>query len=113
MPQTTTIETVSVVRPLKVYARAIPVVEEQQRLNALYFVLQVLALVCLLITLALVIVACAVPRWLRSENYSTGLFEECVDASPSQLPLPEGAPRSGCQRVFRRSGNGMPSYYSP
>jgi len=81
---TTTIETVTVVRPLKV-----------------------IALICLIISVILLIVCLATTTWLKAGDFRTGLFEECsvartagATASPK---LPKAAPPLGeCQPVKYR-----------
>uniref|UniRef100_A0A0M3I133 Transmembrane protein 47 n=1 Tax=Ascaris lumbricoides TaxID=6252 RepID=A0A0M3I133_ASCLU len=78
--QTTTIETVTVVRPLKV-----------------------IALVCLFIAVLLLIVCLSTTWWLRSGGFRTGLFLECTAAAETLQTIP-GAPAPGkCQTPHRYS----------
>ncbi|VDK20645.1 unnamed protein product [Anisakis simplex] len=78
--QTTTIETVTVVRPLKI-----------------------IALVCLFIALVLLIVCLSTTWWLRSGGFRTGLFAECTAATETLQTIP-GAPAPGnCQTPHRYS----------
>ncbi|CAJ0586996.1 unnamed protein product, partial [Mesorhabditis spiculigera] len=71
--QTTTIETVSVVRPLKI-----------------------ISLICLLIAIVLSIISIATTSWLRSGSFRTGLFQECTASNePSQAAPLQGAPLPG------------------
>uniref|UniRef100_A0A1I7X3H7 ZP domain-containing protein n=1 Tax=Heterorhabditis bacteriophora TaxID=37862 RepID=A0A1I7X3H7_HETBA len=81
--QTTTIETVSVVRPLKV-----------------------ISLVCLCIAIALSIVSLCSTWWLRSGSFRTGLFLECTSSSePSHAAILKEAPPPGkCHAPARDSG---------
>uniref|UniRef100_A0AC35UEY6 Transmembrane protein 47 n=1 Tax=Rhabditophanes sp. KR3021 TaxID=114890 RepID=A0AC35UEY6_9BILA len=71
--QTTTIETITVVRPLKITA-----------------------LICLLISLALLVVALATDYWLRTASFHKGLFRECTDTNDDARTRPvSGAPPPG------------------
>ncbi|KAK6738551.1 hypothetical protein RB195_020576 [Necator americanus] len=81
--QTTTIETVSVVRPLKV-----------------------ISLICLCIAIALSIVSLCSTWWLRSGSFRTGLFLECTSSSePSHAaPLREAPLPGKCHAPARDSG---------
>ncbi|KFD61599.1 hypothetical protein M514_04168 [Trichuris suis] len=70
---TTTIETVTVVRPLKVIS----------------LICEILALLTLLLSLS----TCA---WLKCEGYfKTGIFQECTYVYPRYHILPNGAPAPG------------------
>lgn len=71
---TTTIETVTVVRPLKV-----------------------LALLCLILSLILLVVCLATSFWLRSGAFRTGLFEECTSDDLTGGTLPDAPPAGQCQ----------------
>lgn len=64
MAPTTTIETVTVVRPLKV-----------------------IAFICGLIVILLMILCLASSNWLTAEKFRQGLWEQCID-DDSPLPLP-------------------------
>lgn len=76
---TTTIETVTVVRPLKV-----------------------IALLFLILATVLLAVCLACTTWLKTENFRTGLFEECSAEKPTG-PLPPYAPKAGsCQMIAAR-----------
>uniref|UniRef100_A0A914WQM8 Uncharacterized protein n=1 Tax=Plectus sambesii TaxID=2011161 RepID=A0A914WQM8_9BILA len=78
---TTTIETVTVVRPLKV-----------------------ISLICLVLALLLLIVCLATTYWLKTGGFRTGLFEECTDREQTSTPLPS-APRPGeCNSANRSRG---------
>ncbi|VDM99153.1 unnamed protein product [Thelazia callipaeda] len=79
--QATTIETVTVIRPLKV-----------------------IALVCLLIAFILLFVCLCTTWWLRSGDFRTGLWLECT-ASHQIQPTIAGAPPPGkCQKIHRHAG---------
>uniref|UniRef100_A0A5S6Q6P4 Transmembrane protein 47 n=1 Tax=Trichuris muris TaxID=70415 RepID=A0A5S6Q6P4_TRIMR len=73
---TTTIETVTVVRPLKV-----------------------ISLICELLALLMLLLSLSTCAWLKAGSYfKTGLFRECTFADPAGNLLPVGAPPSGiCQ----------------
>jgi len=74
----TTIETVTVVRPLKVCA-----------------------LLCLIVATILIIVALATTTWLKAGGFRTGLFEECTsDNAPTPLPPSHPEPRK-CRPVHK------------
>ena len=78
--QTTTIETVTVVRPLKI-----------------------ISLICLLISIILLIICLSTNYWLRTKSFHTGLFRECSDSSLGAImsPIP-GAPAAGtCHGINR------------
>lgn len=64
MAPTTTIETVTVVRPLKV-----------------------IAFICGLIVILLMILCLASSNWLTAEKFRQGLWEQCIEEDPP-LPLP-------------------------
>ncbi|CAJ0959626.1 unnamed protein product, partial [Mesorhabditis belari] len=71
--QTVTIETVSVVRPLKI-----------------------ISLICLLIAIVLSVVSIATTSWLRSGSFRTGLFQECTSTNEPSGSAPfDGAPAPG------------------
>lgn len=73
MAPTTTIETVTVVRPLKV-----------------------IAFICGLIVILLMILCLASSNWLTAEKFRQGLWEHCVEEN-APLPLPfDLNARSGC-----------------
>ncbi|KAK0395760.1 hypothetical protein QR680_001415 [Steinernema hermaphroditum] len=78
--QTTTIETVTVVRPLKV-----------------------IALICMVVALALLIVSLATTNWLSSDSLKIGLFWECgVESARARLNPVSNAPKPGqCQEHSR------------
>uniref|UniRef100_A0A914H4B0 Transmembrane protein 47 n=1 Tax=Globodera rostochiensis TaxID=31243 RepID=A0A914H4B0_GLORO len=78
--QTTTIETVTVVRPLKV-----------------------ISLVCLCLSLVLLVIALCTTSWLKTYSFHTGLFQECTDRSIGALsnPVPNAAPEGECQPPAR------------
>uniref|UniRef100_A0AC34FYH2 Uncharacterized protein n=1 Tax=Panagrolaimus sp. ES5 TaxID=591445 RepID=A0AC34FYH2_9BILA len=80
--QTTTIETVTVVRPLKI-----------------------ISLICLLISLILLIICLSTTYWLRTQSFHTGLFRECVDNNDLGLMAPVvGAPMPGkCHGINRKA----------
>jgi len=80
--QTTTIETVTVVRPLKV-----------------------ISLVCLLISLCLLLISLWSDYWLKTHSFHTGLFRECVDDVPGAglNPVPFGPAPGNCQAPSRNS----------
>ncbi|PAV58706.1 hypothetical protein WR25_04001 [Diploscapter pachys] len=81
--QRTTIETVSVVRPLKI-----------------------ISLICLVIALALSIVSLSTTWWLRSGSFRTGLFLECTSTSEPTHNAPlKDAPMPGkCHKPSRDTG---------
>lgn len=73
MAPTTTIETVTVVRPLKV-----------------------IAFICGLIVILLMILCLASSNWLTAEKFRQGLWEQCVEEG-AQQPLPFELPyKPGC-----------------
>ena len=74
--QMTTIETVTVVRPLKV-----------------------ISLICLIVSLILLILSLVTTYWLKTHSFHTGLFEECVDdiSGASLNPIPFGPAPGKCQ----------------
>ncbi|CEF63742.1 PMP-22/EMP/MP20/Claudin superfamily-containing protein [Strongyloides ratti] len=77
--QTTTIESVTVIRPLKITA-----------------------LLCLIISLGLMIAALSTNNWLRTGSYHTGLFNECTDTGglDSLIKPISGSPLPGqCQKT--------------
>ncbi|CAD5213718.1 unnamed protein product [Bursaphelenchus xylophilus] len=81
--QTTTIETVSVVRPMKV-----------------------IALICLILSLILLIIALSTKSWVSSDRFHTGLFEECTAESnngrPANIvPVPDAPAEGTCQSITR------------
>ncbi|KFD54986.1 hypothetical protein M513_04168 [Trichuris suis] len=82
---TTTIETVTVVRPLKVIS----------------LICEILALLTLLLSLS----TCA---WLKCEGYfKTGIFQECTYVYPRYHILPNGAPAPGqchTSRIVEKGG---------
>ncbi|KJH42514.1 hypothetical protein DICVIV_11506, partial [Dictyocaulus viviparus] len=80
--QTTTIETVNVVRPLKV-----------------------ISLICLCIAIALSIISLCSTWWLRSGSFRTGLFLECTSSTePSHAaPLREAPLPGKCHPPARDS----------
>lgn len=78
--QTTTIETVSVVRPLKV-----------------------ISFLCLLIAVGLLLTCITTNSWLRSGSYKFGLFRECSGSDQVNQFVP-GAPSPGrCQKLHKHS----------
>eukprot|EP00080_Pristionchus_pacificus_P001745 PDM61765.1 vab-9 [Pristionchus pacificus] len=81
--QTTTIETKSVVRPLKV-----------------------ISLVCLSLGIILMIIALCSTWWLKSGTFRTGLFLECTSSDEKRSASPLiGAPAPGkCHAPGRDSG---------
>uniref|UniRef100_A0A1W7R9E9 Transmembrane protein 47 n=1 Tax=Hadrurus spadix TaxID=141984 RepID=A0A1W7R9E9_9SCOR len=73
---TTTIETVTVVRPLKV-----------------------IAFICGLIVILLMILCLASSNWLTSDKFRQGLWEQCIEQDAPQ-PLPFGVEnKAGCYTV--------------
>ncbi|TMS35471.1 hypothetical protein L596_002868 [Steinernema carpocapsae] len=80
--QTTTIETVTVVRPLKV-----------------------IALLCMIVAFGLLIACLATGQWLNSGSLIIGLFQECsVDTQWARLHPVPNAPKPGeCQGHSRDS----------
>ncbi|MCP9261825.1 Transmembrane protein 47 [Dirofilaria immitis] len=68
--QATTIETVTVVRPLKI-----------------------IALVCLLVAFVLLILCLSTTWWLRSGGFRTGLWLECTAPDQTQSAVAGGPPR--------------------
>jgi hypothetical protein len=81
--QTTTIQTVTVVRPLKV-----------------------ISVVCLLLSLILLIVCLSTTYWLRTQHFHTGLFQECVtdDVGAKTNPIPNSPQPGTCQSASKRPG---------
>uniref|UniRef100_A0A0N5ANJ7 Lipoma HMGIC fusion partner-like 2 protein n=1 Tax=Syphacia muris TaxID=451379 RepID=A0A0N5ANJ7_9BILA len=79
--QTTTIETVSVVRPLKV-----------------------ISFICLLIAICLLLTCIATNSWLKSGGYKFGLFRECTAADRSSY-VPGAPPPGKCQKLHRQPGD--------
>ncbi|VBB25647.1 unnamed protein product [Acanthocheilonema viteae] len=78
--QATTIETVTVVRPLKV-----------------------IALVCLLIAFILLILCLSTTWWLRSGGFRTGLWLECTASDQTQSTIAGGPPPGRCQKIHRHA----------
>jgi len=72
----TTIETITVTRPMKV-----------------------IAFTCCVITTFLMVAATASSEWIKSESWREGLFEQCVRAG-APMPMPFGGlPIPGCRRA--------------
>jgi len=72
----TTIETITVTRPMKV-----------------------IAFTCCVITTFLMVAATASTEWIKSEDWREGLFEQCVRAG-APMPMPFGGlPIPGCRRA--------------
>ncbi|KAL7072910.1 hypothetical protein ACQ4LE_007813 [Meloidogyne hapla] len=80
--QTTTVETVTVVRPLKV-----------------------ISLVCLCLSLFLLCVSLLSTFWLKTYSFHTGLFQECTErtASTPTNPVPNAPPEGQCQPPARNT----------
>ncbi|VDK67381.1 unnamed protein product [Litomosoides sigmodontis] len=78
--QATTIETVTVVRPLKVISS-----------------------VCLFIALILLILCLSTTWWLRSDGFRTGLWLECTASDQTQPTIAGGPPPGGCQKIHRHA----------
>ncbi|KAI6197349.1 hypothetical protein M3Y94_01213400 [Aphelenchoides besseyi] len=78
--QTTTIETVTVVRPLKV-----------------------IAVICLSVSLILLIVCLSTNYWLKTQHFHTGLFQECVvdDIRAKANPIPNAPEPGHCKSPDR------------
>jgi len=78
--QTTTIQTVTVVRPLKV-----------------------ISVVCLLLSLVLLIICLSTTYWLKTQNFHTGLFTECLtdDVGAKANPIPNSPEPGKCQPATR------------
>ncbi|VDO42019.1 unnamed protein product [Onchocerca flexuosa] len=79
--QSTTIETVTVIRPLKV-----------------------IALMCLLVAFILLILCLSTTWWLRSGSFRTGLWLECTSSDQTQSTIAGGPPPGRCQKVHRNAG---------
>lgn len=77
--QTTTIQTVTIVRPMN--------------------------LVCLCLSLALLCVALFTTYWLKTYSFHTGLFQECTEktASTPTNPVPSAPPEGQCQPPARNT----------
>ncbi|KAI1708727.1 PMP-22/EMP/MP20/Claudin family domain-containing protein [Ditylenchus destructor] len=80
--QMTTIETVTVVRPLKV-----------------------ISLICLIASLILLLISLFTDYWLKTHSFHTGLFRECVDdiSGAGLNPVPFGPAPGHCQPPSRNS----------
>ncbi|VDN60066.1 unnamed protein product [Dracunculus medinensis] len=78
--RTTTIETVTIVRPLKV-----------------------IALICLFIAFILLIVCISTTWWLRSGSFRIGLFLECTSSDERLQGIADGPPPGKCQKPHRYS----------
>ncbi|CAD5209492.1 unnamed protein product [Bursaphelenchus okinawaensis] len=83
--QTTTIETVTVVRPMKV-----------------------IALICLILSFILLIIALSTKSWVGSNQFHTGLFQECTaesqtgSNSPANIvPVPDAPAPGTCEAISR------------
>uniref|UniRef100_A0AC34QDX0 Uncharacterized protein n=1 Tax=Panagrolaimus sp. JU765 TaxID=591449 RepID=A0AC34QDX0_9BILA len=78
--QTTTIETVTIVRPLKI-----------------------ISALCLFVSFVLLIICLSTNYWLRTKSFHIGLFKECSDNDISAVMNPvAGAPGPGkCQGINR------------
>uniref|UniRef100_A0A8R1XRN1 Uncharacterized protein n=1 Tax=Onchocerca volvulus TaxID=6282 RepID=A0A8R1XRN1_ONCVO len=78
--QSTTIETVTVIRPLKV-----------------------IALMCLFVAFILLILCLSTTWWLRSGGFRTGLWLECTSSDLTQSTIAGGPPPGRCQKVHRNA----------
>uniref|UniRef100_A0A915E064 Uncharacterized protein n=1 Tax=Ditylenchus dipsaci TaxID=166011 RepID=A0A915E064_9BILA len=80
--QMTTIETVTVVRPLKV-----------------------ISLICLIVSLILLLLSLLTTYWLKTHFFHTGLFLECLDnsAGAGLNPVPFGPAPGTCQTPSRNA----------
>ncbi|CAK5029821.1 unnamed protein product [Meloidogyne enterolobii] len=87
--QTTTVETVTVVRPLKV-----------------------ISLVCLCLSLFLLCVSLLSNYWLKTYSFHTGLFQECTErtASTPTNPVPNAPPEGQCQSPARNTGKKLNNF---
>ncbi|KAI6183790.1 Transmembrane protein 47 [Aphelenchoides bicaudatus] len=78
--QTTTIQTVTAVRPLKI-----------------------ISVVCLLLSIVLLIICLSTTYWLKTQYFHTGLFTECVndDVGAKNNPMPNAPEPGKCQPAKR------------
>lgn len=79
---TTTIETVTVVRPLKV-----------------------ISLICLIISFVLLVISLSTTYWLKTHSFHTGLFRECQEniLGPNYNPVPNAPAPGYCQSIAHKS----------
>ncbi|KAH8251561.1 hypothetical protein KR038_001959 [Drosophila bunnanda] len=85
MAPTTTIETITITRPLKVCAKITLI--RLLRLPEFTFIPQVIAFICGVIVVVLMIMALASTDWLMASDWRQGLFVHCID-DDSVTPLP-------------------------
>ncbi|VDK61908.1 unnamed protein product [Onchocerca ochengi] len=104
--QSTTIETVTVIRPLKVDPHLI--FHNNNYANTLQHKLlpksQVIALMCLFVAFILLILCLSTTWWLRSGGFRTGLWLECTSSDLTQSTIAGGPPPGRCQKVHRNAG---------
>lgn len=87
MAPTTTIETITITRPLKVCMQQNPLHLTKIPLLTSFSLWQVIAFICGVIVVILMIMALASTDWLMADGWRQGLFVHCIEED-SQLPLP-------------------------